>query len=73
LRDGSGGIQSPILQSLIEPLPVVVGRNDHRRISGSQCVTDEAAEFVEKEAIFSVELDDMSFVLMVTPTRLWRG
>jgi hypothetical protein len=42
------------------------------RLASSQRVTDEATQFVEKEAILSIELHDVSSVLMVGPLRPWR-
>jgi hypothetical protein len=72
LRDGSGCIQSPILQSLIQTIAMLLRSDNHGRLSSSQRVTDKTAQFVEKEAIFSVELDDVSCVLMVGPLRPWR-
>ena len=69
MGDGSGRIQSPRLQSVIEPLTMLLRGDDHGRLSGSQSIPDKAAQFVEKETIFPVELDDVSGVLMISPMR----
>jgi hypothetical protein len=52
---------------------MLLGRDHHRRLPGPECVANEAAQFIQQEAIFSIELDDVTCVLVVGPMSYERG
>src|SRR5277367_1085603 len=72
LRSRLACIQAPSVQSPRQSVPMFLGRDDDRGFPSSKSGTNESAQFVEQESIFSVELNYVPRLAAIAPMRRWR-